>query len=253
MKKYLPFILIDIKANRRIIFLFEMLFWPVMSLLSLAIFSRFVGLTGQAKNFLFTGMISWSCIYLSFRAISVGFLQEIFHKSSKQTFSAPITLTDCVIGHWLYGILQISIAFFLLGFFSTFFGFNIFDMGFYIPLAIGLMALTGFFIGTIAVSFVLWLGLRVDFLVWALVDMVVFISGVYYSITVFPVFIQIISRFFPVVYILEGMRGALAGNVVLQTFATGYLVAFVWIIILFILLRKIENYAKRTGFYQKYG
>jgi hypothetical protein len=52
---------------------------------------------------------------------------------------------------------------------------------------------------------------------------------------------------------LEGMRGALAGNIALQSFAIGYLVAFVWVIALFILLRKMENYAKRTGFYQKYG
>lgn len=253
MRKYLPFILIDIKANRRIIFVLEMVFWPVMSLLSLAIFSRFIGLTEQAKNFLFTGMISWSCIYLSFRAISMGFLQEVWHRSSKQTFSTPITFTDFIVGHWLYGVIQITIAFLILGVSSTFFGFNIFALGLYIPLTIGLIALVGLLIGIMAVSFILWLGLRVDFLVWALVDMIVFISGAYYSIAVFPVFVQIISRFFPVVYILEGMRGALVGSIALQSFLTGYFVAFVWVVVLFILLRKMENYAKRTGFYQRYG
>lgn len=253
MRKYLPFILIDIKANRRIIFILEMLFWPVMSLLSLAIFSRFMGLTAQAKTFLFTGMISWSCIYLCFNAVSRGFLQEVWHKSFKQTFSTPITFTDCILGHWMYGIIQITIAFLILGIFATFFGFNIFALGLYIPLVIGLVALAGLFIGIIAVSLILWLGLRVDFLVWALVDMIVFISGIYYSIAIFPGVVQVISHFFPVVYILEGMRGVLISGIGLQTFLTGYFVASIWAIALFVLLRKMENYAKRTGFYQKYG
>lgn len=253
MRKYLPFILIDIKANRRIIFVLEMVFWPAISLLSLAIFSRFIGMSQQAKNFLFTGMISWNCTYLCFHAISRGFLQEIWHRSCRQTFSTPISFADCIVGHWFYGIIEVIVAFFLLGSLSTFFGFNIFALGFYIPLTIGLIALAGLLMGSVAVSFVLWLGLRVDFLVWALVDMIVFISGIYYSVTIFPLPIQIISHFFPVVYILEGMRGALANGIALQKFVTGYFVAFAWTIILFILLRKMENYAKRTGFYQKYG
>jgi len=49
------------------------------------------------------------------------------------------------------------------------------------------------------------------------------------------------------------MRGVLLTGTESQIFLYGYFIASIWAIGLFYLLRKMENYAKRTGFYQKYG
>jgi len=254
MKKYLPFIFTDLRAIRRVVWLFEMIFWPLIGLASFGILTTFINAGIEIKTLLFTGIMGWSTINLVQTAISKGFMHELWDKSIKNTFSSPIKFSDFVIGHWLFGILEAVVAFTLMALAAMFlFGFNIFSIGVYLPLGLGLIAISGLIIGIIAVSFILMFGLKVDFIVWSIVDMIVFISGVYYSVTVFPHAVQVISHFFPVIYVFEGMRQALAGSLALQTFGKGYLVALVWIILMLLLSKKIENYARKTGFYQRYG
>ncbi len=254
MKKYIPFILTDFRAIRRVIWLFEIIFWPLMGLASFGVLTAFLKAGTELKTLLFTGIIGWSTINLAQTAISKGFMHELWDKSIKNIFSSPIKFTDFIIGHWIFGFLEIIAAFLLMSLMaSVFFNFNIFSMGIFIPLTLGLIALSGLIIGIIAVSFILMFGLKVDFLVWSIVDMIVFISGVYYSVTVFPGWVQTISHLFPVIYVFEGMRQALAGSFALQTFVKGYVVAVVWVILMFLLSKKIETYARKTGFYQRYG
>jgi ABC-2 type transport system permease protein len=85
--------------------------------------------------------------------------------------------------------------------------------------------------------------------------MIVFISGIYYSITVFPQWVQSVSHAFPVVYVLEGMRSVFMGNTAagIGIFARGYAVAVIWLLISLVLIRRMENYARKSGFYEKYG
>jgi ABC-2 type transport system permease protein len=231
-----------------------MVFWPLLALASLGLFTIFTNAPISVKTLLFTGVIGWTCVHLSQHSIGRGFLSGVWHKTLKQTFSAPITLRDSVIGHWLYGVIGSTVGFVCLSVLAmVLLNFNIFSLGLYTPLVIGLAVISGLVIGVIAISIVILVGLRVDFIVWSIVDMIVFISGVYYSITVFPKPIQYVSNLFPVVYVFKGMREVLAGSAALQTFIMGYFVAFIWVIIALVLIGKIENYARRSGFYQKYG
>lgn len=252
--KIIPFVLTDLRAAKRIIWLFEMIFWPLISLVSFGIFSTFVNATLPVKILLFTGIIGWSTINLAQTSISKGFMHEMWDKCVRQTFAAPINFTEFVIGHWVYGIIEIIVAFTLMSLAALyFFGFNIFSIGIYLPLSLGLIAISGLVIGVIATSLILLFGLKVDFIVWSIVDMIVFISGIYYSISVFPPIVQIISHFFPVAYVFEGMRAVLAGNPAQTIFLRGYFISLVWVTIVLFLNRKIESYARKTGFYQKYG
>lgn len=252
--KYLPFIILDIKMSRKIIVIFEMLIWPLLTLSSLGLFTIFVKADYPMKLFLLTGAVGWSCIYFSQVSVSRAFLSEIWHKTLKQTFSLPITFREFLVGHWLYGVIGSTIGFTCMSLVAmSFFNFNLFGIGAYIPLVIGLATICGFIIGTIVVLLIALLGYRIDFLAWCIVDMIVFISGVYYSINVFPYPIPIISHFFPVVYVLEGMREILSTGAGLTILLRGYAVALVWVAIILVLIGKIENYTRKTGFYQRYG
>lgn len=254
MKKYIPFILTDLREIRRVIWLFEMIFWPLLSLVSFGIFTRFIGANMTVKSLLFTGIMGWSCINLGQTAISKALMHEVWEKVTKNTFSSPIKFRDFIIGHWIFGIIEITVAFMLMSLAALFFfNFNIFSIGIYIPLTLGLMAVSGLVIGTIAISFVLFFGLKVDFIVWSVVDLIVFISGVYYSVAIFPPAVQIISHMFPVIYVFEGTRQALTGSSALLTYLKGYLISFVWIILTFFIFKKIETYARKKGFYERYG
>jgi ABC-2 type transport system permease protein len=254
IKKYWPFVLVDIKMSRRVILLFEMLFWPLMSLASLGLFTLFLKVSNIGKLFIFTGAIGWTFIHFCQHAIGRGFLSEVWHDSMKQTFSSPITLKNFIIGHWLWGIIGSIIGFTVMSTFALLiFNFNLFSLGVFIPVFMLLAALCGLIIGILSVSLVLFFGMRVDFLVWSLTDMVVFISGVYYSITVFPPSAQFIIHLFPVVYVFEGIRAALMGADALRIFLNGLIIAFFWVMLGLYVIKRIEKYAKRTGFYERYG
>jgi len=252
--KYIPFVILDLKMSRKIILIFEMLFWPVISLSSLGFFAKFVDANYQMKLFLFTGAIGWSCVYFSHVAVNRGFLSELWDKTLKQTFSSPVSLRDFIIGHWLYGLIGSTIGFLFMSLATLFlFNFNMFNLGIYIPLTILLGSICGLIIGTVVVSLIVSVGRRIDFLALSIVDMIVFISGVYYSVNIFPQPIQIASHFFPVIYMLEGMRGILLTGIGLEIFIKGYLISLAWIAVILVLIKKIETYARKTGFYQRYG
>ena len=254
VKKYWPFILVDIKMSRRIILLFEMIFWPLLSLASLGIFTLFMKSNVYVKLFLFTGAIGWSTIHFCQHAIGRGFLSEVWHDSMKQTFSSPITLKNFVIGHWLFGIIGSVIGFTVMSTVALlFFNFNLFSLGIFIPAIILLAVMCSLIIGITSLSLVLLFGMRVDFIVWSLTDMVVFISGVYYSIAVFPPPVQFVSHLFPVVYVFEGMRAVLMGVSAWRIFANGFIIAGIWIIFGMYVIKRMEKYAKKTGFYERYG
>jgi ABC-2 type transport system permease protein len=254
VKKYWPFVLLDIKMSRRVILMFEMIFWPVLSLASLGIFTLFIKSNFYTKMFLFTGAIGWSCIHFCQHAIGRGFLSEVWHDSMKQTFSSPITLKNFIIGHWLFGIIGSVIGFFVMSTIALlFFDFNLFSLGIFIPVILLLAVLCSLIIGITSLSLVLLFGMRVDFIIWSLTDMVVFISGVYYSIAVFPPPVQFASHLFPVIYVFEGMRAVLTGASASQIFLNGFVVALVWVLFGLFAISKIEKYAKKTGFYERYG
>jgi len=254
IKKYWPFVLLDIKMSRRVILMFEMIFWPVLSLASLGIFTLFIKSNFYTKMFLFTGAIGWSCIHFCQHAIGRGFLSEVWHDSMKQTFSSPITLKNFIIGHWLFGIIGSVIGFTVMSTLALlFFDFNLFSLGIFIPVILLLAVLCSLVIGTISVSMVLFFGMRVDFMIWTLTDIAVFLSGVYYSIAVFPPSIQFASHLFPVIYVFEGMRAVLIGADAWRILLNGFIFAFAWIAFGLYVIKKIEKYAKRTGFYERYG
>jgi len=251
--RYLPFIYVDIKATRRLILIFEMIFWPILSIASLGLFASFAKIPFYTKMFLFTGAMGWTIVYLTHYSLARGFMVAVWDRTLKLIFSSPITFKDLIIGHALYGIVSSTIGFVTISLFALFFDFNIFLLGGYLLPIYFLAYLCGVILGTIALSFVILFGLRVDLVVWTIVDIIVFLSGLYYSISVFPKAVQLISQYFPVMYIFEAMRNGLMGYPVLSILGKGYIVAFAWLILAVLLVKKIETYARKTGFYEKYG
>lgn len=252
--KFLPFIYVEIKENRRLFPLIEIIFWPLISVSSLGLFTIFTNVPFSIRMFLFTGIMGWVTVYLSHHFLARGFMTCVWHNTLKQIFSSPISLKDLVIGHAIYGTVAAMVGFIIVSVFTmTFFDFNIFTLGVYLIPIVILGCLAGIVIGSIAVSLVVLLGLRVELLIWTIIDIIVFISGLYYSIAIFPKPVQLISQLFPVSYVFEGMRAMTTGLPSLQIFIKGYGVAFVWLVLSALLIRKTDVYARKTGFYEKYG
>ena len=88
-------------------------------------------------------------------------------------------------------------------------------------------------------------------------SLLLLISGVYYSIEILPQWMQVLARFSPFTYVLEGVRKALIEGV-----SVGDLLYLVWPLVIMAIVfiplgiwvfGRAERYAKRTGKLKRVG
>jgi len=94
----------------------EILFWPVVGLLSVGIMGSFLELRENTLAFVLTGAITAGVLQVTQLDVSYSLLYDIWSKSIKHTFLAPITQYDYIVGSWLVGVSRGGLVFTLLGF-----------------------------------------------------------------------------------------------------------------------------------------
>ena len=113
-------------AKRNLFTFFELLFWPVVSLVSMGLMSGFLKLDQNLLNFVLTGAITAGTIQVATLDVAYGLLYDVWSKSIKHTFLAPIEHFHFIIGSWLVGIIRGIIIFAFMAVFSYYaFGFEI--------------------------------------------------------------------------------------------------------------------------------
>ena len=75
---------------RNVFFFFELLFWPVVGVLSIGLMTRFLGLTPQQGAFVLVGTIALSVINVCQLEVAYAMLLDVWSKSVKHQFMAPI-------------------------------------------------------------------------------------------------------------------------------------------------------------------
>ena len=120
---------------------------------------------------------------------------------------------------------------------------------------IGSLSIIG--IGMMAASLpLLWVE-RGDQMVFVIQSLLLLVSGVYYSVTILPQWMQVMAAFSPVTYILDGIRKALIDGAPPSAIA-GHLLILAVMAVVFIPLGifvfgRAERYAKRTGKLKRVG
>ena len=75
---------------RNVFFFFELLFWPVVGVLSIGLMTRFLGLTPEQGTFVLVGTIALSVINVCQLEVAYAMLLDVWSKSVKHQFMAPI-------------------------------------------------------------------------------------------------------------------------------------------------------------------
>ncbi len=120
---------------------------------------------------------------------------------------------------------------------------------------IGSLSIIG--IGMMAAALpLLWVE-RGDQMVFVINSLLLLVSGVYYSVTILPQWMQVIAAFSPATYILDGVRQALIEGAPISSLL-GHLAILAVMAVVFIPLGIYtfgwaERYAKRTGKLKRVG
>jgi len=218
-------------TRKRGFHLFEILFWPFISLISVGLLTRFLGLRPGMTEFILIGVIAFSVIQIGQLDMAYVILYSIWNKSLKHEMVAPIHVVHLIVGPWVMGVVHSLFIFILLSVSSSL----IFDLNFFEP---GMVRLSLFFlgltffsasIGIVVCALAFRFGGRAHVGATSIVSILILVSGLYYPVEILPRPLQFVASFIPLTYFLEYFRSfygfALrSGNPLLW----GFLLAFLY-------------------------
>ncbi len=235
-------------AIRNVFTFFDLLFWPVIGIISIGMLSTFLKLDTTLISFLLTGTITSGVLQITQLEVSYGILYEIWSKSIKQLFVTPTKLYHYIIGSWVIGVIRGIIVFLLLSIISHYlFGFYLPKINIVLVSLLGIF-LTGLILGMFVNFFILLYGQRVDIIAWSVSILTMLICGIYYPVTTLPKWLIKIAEFIPLTYFLEYFRKGYGFE---ETFkyglVKGYILCMIYAIIFSYSIELAYKYTKKTG------
>ena len=197
-----------IMAKRNFFTVFEVIFWPFIGLMSIGLMTTFFYIGENMVSFILIGAIAFSIVQVCQIDIAYVMLFDIWSKSIKHTFMAPVRGYHLIIGSLLFGILLSSLVFIILVIISYYsFGFNFLSAGI-IPVLIFMagLFLTSASVGILVCISILMFGQRAEVAAWTITGIMMFVCGIYYPVSVLPQAVQLLARAIPLTYFLEYMR-----------------------------------------------
>ena len=195
-------------ASRNIFFFFELLFWPIVGVLSIGLLGRFLNLGQAEMSFVLIGTIALSTIQVCQLEVAYAVLYDVWSKSMKHQFLAPIGVRHLTTGSWVVGVARGLLVFVLLAELSRWsFGFNVFAAG-----ASGLFVfllgcfLTAWMVGVAVCTLIMIFGNRAEATAWATVNLVLVLAGIYYPVSILPAPAATLAAAVPLTYFLDAYR-----------------------------------------------
>jgi ABC-2 type transport system permease protein len=208
---------------------------------------------------LMIGATFWNYLSVVFSVVAEQISWERWEGTLEYTMMAPVRRVSQLLGSTLFaimwGLIHTTVVLIAL---ILFFGIDLSQANF---LSAGALMLVGSLsiigIGMMAAALpLLWVE-RGDQMVFVIQSLLLLISGVYYSVTILPGWMQAIAALSPATYVLEGVRMALIDGAPI-TSVLGHLAVLAVMAVVFIPLGVFvfgwaEKYAKRTGKLKRVG
>jgi ABC-2 type transport system permease protein len=239
-----------VMARRNVFFVFELLFWPGVAMLSHGLLTRFLELTPQMTAFILAGTVALSTVQVCQLDVAYAVLFDIWSKSMKHQFLTPVGIRHLAVGSWLVGVGRGLVVFALMAVIgSSFFGFDFLGAG---PgsLAMFLLGcfLSSLIIGLCVCALVILFGTRAESSAWAAVNFLVMLAGIYYPVSVLPGWAQALSAAIPLTYFLDAFRvGYGFSPAFSQPLVTGFALSAVYLVLAHWALAAAITRSRRTG------
>jgi ABC-2 type transport system permease protein len=195
-------------ASRNVFFFFELLFWPIVGVLSIGLMTRFLHLTPEQASFVLIGTIALSVVNVCQLEVAYAVLLDVWSKSVKHQFLAPIGIRHLTLGSWLVGMTRGSAIFALLAALGWWaFDFRVLAPG---PLAVATFLagcfLNAWIVGVAVCALITLFGNRAEAFAWASVNLVLVLAGIYYPVSVLPEPVAALAAAIPLTYFLDAYR-----------------------------------------------
>lgn len=191
--------------------IFGLFYWPATDLLLWGILTIYLTEVGGGKLNFITILLG-SVILLNFftrvhHGISISYLEDVWVRNFMNLFASPLSVNEYILGLILTSAFQTVVSMTSMVFIAwLLFSYNIFQFGFLMIPFVAILFLFGWTLGIFTTSIILRLGPSSEILAWSIPAFLTPLSGVFYSISALPEFVQPLARAIPVSYVFEGMR-----------------------------------------------
>ena len=235
---------------RNVFFFFELLFWPIVGVLSIGLMSRFLELTDAQASFVLIGTIALSIVNVCQLEVAYAMLLDVWSKSVKHQFMAPIRIRHLTVGSWLIGVLRGFVIFVLLAALGAWaFDFRVLAPG------VGAVAafllgcfLTAWIVGVLVCALITLFGNRAEAFAWASTNMVLVLAGIYYPVSVLPKPVAAVAAAIPLTYFLDAYRAHFGFHAEFASpLATGFALSAVYAVLAHWAFRAAVERARQNG------
>jgi len=235
-------------AKRNLFPFLEMIFWPAIGLVSIGLMGDFLSLEDKMRSFLLIGAIYSGVLQVTQLDVSYSLLYDVWSKSIKQTFLAPISQYGYIIGAWLFGIVRGTVVFVLLGIFSWLsFGFKLPSIDI-VAISLAGILLYALILGMFVCFWVLLYGQRIDIIAWTLSILSMLVCGIYYPVTYLPKFFVWMAQLLPLTYFLEYFRLGYGFPLTFRyPLIKGFGLTLIYVFILFYMLGRAFYKSRKSG------
>ncbi|HEY7139651.1 MAG TPA: ABC transporter permease [Methylomirabilota bacterium] len=237
-------------AYRNAFTVFEIVFWPIVNLLSVGLLIRFLGADASTVVFVLVGTFALSTVQVCQLDVAYATLFDMWSRSIKHQLVAPIRPWHLVLGSWLMGLVRGTAVFTLQAVVThRVFGVSMLEHGWAPALALlGGLLLSAAGVGLLVTTLLMLFGLRAEVSAWSGVSLVLLLCGVYYPVSVLPAPLQLVAACVPLTHFLEAFRAHLGhAPVFTAPLLRGYGLAILYVAAGYALFAGSIHRARRTG------
>ena len=239
-----------VMGMRNVFFFFELLFWPIVGVLSIGLMTRFLGLTPEQGAFVLVGTLALSIVNVCQLEVAYAMLLDVWSKSVKHQFMAPIGVRHLTIGAWLVGVARGLVIFVLLSALAAWaFDFHVLRPGgLHVTAFLAGCFLTALIVGVFVCALVTLFGSRAEAFAWASVNLVLVLAGIYYPISVLPKPVAALAAAIPLTYFLDAYRSHFGFPLEFRApVTTGLVLSAVYVVLAHWAFRAAIERARKNG------
>lgn len=186
-------------------------YWPVIDLLLWGLTITYVRSANPgSENFVMvviSGLLLWMVVWRGQYEITICLLEDLWNKNLINIFTTPLKLNEWIFSVVILGVIKAFISLIFASIVALIlYQVKILFYGFYLLPFIVLLFMTGWWVGFFVAGIILRYGTKLEQLAWSTIYLISPFSGIYYPVSILPVWAQKVSYFIPTSYIFEGSR-----------------------------------------------
>jgi ABC-2 type transport system permease protein len=237
-------------TRRNVMTIFEVVFWPTVGLVSVGLMTAFLGLAPGTTVFVLVGTVAFSVVQVCQIDVAYAVLLDMWGKSVKHQFLAPVRPWHIVLGAWLMGICRALAVFGLMSAVGAW----LFGVSFLAPGLVGTgtfllgLVLCAAGIGLLVGALLLLFGVHAEVTAWSGVSLILLLCGIYYPVSLLPAPLGAVAAVIPLTHFLEGYRGYYGFEPVFRyPVLWGFLLALAYLGLGYAVFGWAVERARRTG------